>query len=672
MPWWKYLLGASIILMWTCVLYAPVRGGEFLWDDDSWLNRSPITLADDGIVRVWFTTANHDYWPLTSSAFWVQYRLWGDNPDGYRAVNIALHALAAVCLWMVFRAMKIPAAWLGALLFAIHPVCVASVAWISELKNTLSMLLAALALLAYLRFDSKRSTLAYALALAAFVLALTAKTSIVMLPAVFVIAAWWRRGRIRKSDVWPVAPFAAMAAMMAAMTVFFQHRQTMAMKLLPVIDVPQRAGIAARALWFYLAKSLMPIGLNAHYPMWNTELMAISPLVAIVVALAVSFFLWRARGGWKRAPAAVWAAFALMLLPVLGLVDMSFMQFAFVSDHLQYVALPAVAAGLAAGVWRLARWRGRIGLTVAMVIAVAGVAALSVLTWRRAGVYANSMNLWSDTVAKNPGSWLAHNELGVQFDKLGESERALAAYEKAVRLNDRHPDGHMNLANSYSQRAVVARNEGRQQDAMADLRRAQRHFARAEELGPPDAELLRDWGDMLVRAGRFEEADIVLSKALRINPDYPPAHLQLALSANQRGLTDRAVFHYRRALALRPDWEKPLVNLAALLVMVADKDAARPGEALRLARRATEVARTDRFMALAVWAEAEAQAGNFTKAQAAARQAMHWARSKGQIKQAEMARQWVDRYGQGQTYRRTSKPSENHQLQSQPADTPRP
>ena len=649
MAWWKYVLGVSVILIGTCALYVPVLGGGFLWDDDVWLNDSPFTTADDGILRVWFTRKSQDYWPLTSSAFWVQYRLWGDNPDGYRAVNVVLHALGAVCLWMVFRALKLPGAWLGALLFAIHPVCVASVGWIAELKNTLSMLLAALALLAYLRFDAKRSQLYFGLSLAAFALALAAKTSILMLPAVFLIAAWYRRRRITGSDLWPLIPFAVIAAFMAIMTIIYQHAQTTAMNRVQSVAVLERVGIAARALWFYLFKSLAPIGMSMNYRHWNTNPLAPVPLAAICAVLAGALILARRHQGWRGGVAAALAAFAAMLLPVLGFVSMSFMQFAFVSDHLQYVGLPAIMALAAAGIWRLGRWR-RGGLWAAVAIAIVTSAGLSVQTARRAHVFKNSKNLWTDTLARNPKSWLAHNGLGVEFNDAGDNEAALAEYLDAVKLNPGYADGQSNLAKSYAERGLDAHQDGRLKDAQTAYAQACVHFKRAADLGSRDVGILHEWGNTLVRAGRLNEADAVLTEALEADPNHAGVHLQLGLSAYNRGRTAKAVKHYRRAMKLRPDWEKPLINLVWILITEASEQATDPGEAVRLARRAAEVAEENRFRAHLVLAEAEAQTGDFAAAQAAAREALEVATTEDKPKEADVARRLLDVYAKGLTY----------------------
>ena len=217
-PW---LLALALMLI-TLVTYAPVWHAGFIWDDKELLVDNPLVRASDGLYRFWFTTEALDYYPLTSSLCWLEWRLWGSSATGYHVVNVFLHAANAALLWIILRRLKVPGAWLAGLIFAIHPVTVATAAWVSEQKSTLSMLFYLLAILLYLRFDEKGSWRSYGLALGAFLLALLSKTAVVMLPVVLLGCVWWQRRSVRGKDVIRSVPFFALSLILGLVTVWFQ------------------------------------------------------------------------------------------------------------------------------------------------------------------------------------------------------------------------------------------------------------------------------------------------------------------------------------------------------------------------------------------------------------------------------------------------------------------
>ena len=222
-PW----LLALVLAVVTFVAYQPAWHAGFIWDDDRLITDNRMVQARDGLYRIWFTTEAADYYPLTSSFWWLQWRLWGKNAGGYHAVNVLLHAANVVLIWMLLRRLRVPGAWLAALVFAIHPVNVATVAWISEQKNTLSMLFFALSILWYVRFDEESKGHWYGLSLAAFLLALLSKSAVVMLPVVLLGCVWWLRGRVRRQDLLRSVPFFVLSLVMGLVTIWFQYNRVL-------------------------------------------------------------------------------------------------------------------------------------------------------------------------------------------------------------------------------------------------------------------------------------------------------------------------------------------------------------------------------------------------------------------------------------------------------------
>ncbi|HSW45826.1 MAG TPA: glycosyltransferase family 39 protein, partial [Phycisphaerae bacterium] len=330
----------------------PAIHAGYIWDDDAFLYQNPIIMAPDGLYRFWFTTEASDYWPLTHTMFWLEWRIWGDNPMPYHVGNIILHAVAVLLLWRVFARLGLDeiGAYLAAMIFAVHPVTVESVAWISERKNVLSLSLYLLSILAYFRFEDRGSRRWYVLALLAAAAALLAKVSVMTLPVVLLLCAWWRRGSLTGRDILRTLPFFAMSLAMGLLEIWFVGQQASISG-----EVPRPEGFLSRIaasgwiVWFYLYKTLLPLNLSMVYPRWNVDGGNILSFVPLALLIGCFVVLWRRRTGWGRAPLAALGYFVITLGPVLGFMDMSFALYSLVADHLQYPAMPGIVA--LAGGW---------------------------------------------------------------------------------------------------------------------------------------------------------------------------------------------------------------------------------------------------------------------------------------------------------------------------------
>jgi len=416
----RAVVAGAVILALTLAAYLPAMGAGYIWDDDDFLTQNALIKAPDGLYRFWFTTEAYDYFPLTSTMLWFEWRIWGDRPAGYHVVNIILHGLAAVVLWRVLRRLGIPGAYFAAMVFALHPVCAASVAWITERKNTLPMVLYLLSALAWLRFDDGGKRRWYAFSLLLFLAAMLAKTSVVMLPAVLLLLAWWRRGRgagsmrpcgrpslrtpvpadARRGEgakgrtvVLRTVPFFVLSLVLGLVTVWFQNHRAIAGVAVRPEGIASRLAASGWIVWFYLYKLLLPVNLIMIYPRWEVDganPVHYLPLAFLLAALA---FLWRFRRSWGRSPLLALGYFVITLLPVLGFIDMSFMRYSLVADHLQYTAA-AGAIALAAGL--PAAWARRfMPRAVAIPGAVAMLAVLGAMTWAQASTYQDEETLWT-------------------------------------------------------------------------------------------------------------------------------------------------------------------------------------------------------------------------------------------------------------------------------------
>jgi protein O-mannosyl-transferase len=466
----KQILLAAVIVVVTLAFYLPAVDAGFVWDDEHFVTANPLIHASDGLRRFWFTTEAEDYFPLTSTSLWLEWRLWGRDPTGYHVINMLLHAASAVLVWRVLKRLNVPGAWLAGLIFGVHPVNAASVAWITERKNALALPFCLLSLLLYLRFESSGRARAYAASLALFLLALLSKTSVVMLPLVLLGCAWWLRGRVTRKDLLRSLPFFVLAGAMAAVELWFHSHHVLTHVAARPEGILSRAAAAGWAVCFYFYKAILPWKLAMVYPRWTVDPRAVAAWLPDLVLLAGLALAWRYRRGWGRPLLFAAGYFIVSLLPVLGFADISFMKYSLVADHWQYVAIIGVIAlAAAAGVraWERLPPTPQKQVIIGLVILVV---TLGVLTWQRCDVFRNDETLWSDTLRKDPHCYTAEVNLGNAFVVKAGSERdprmaearvrqAIPHYEAAVKLEPLEPEPHENLANVFFALGEYGRSE---------------------------------------------------------------------------------------------------------------------------------------------------------------------------------------------------------------------
>jgi protein O-mannosyl-transferase len=455
-----------VIVLITAVflVYQPAWQGGFIWDDDYFVTR-PELQSWYGLFRIWFDPgATLGYYPLLHSAFWIQYWLWGDATLGYHLVNIMLHAMSAVMVALILRRLVIPGAFLAAAIFALHPVHVESVAWISELKNTLSAIFYLGSVMVYLRFDEQRRTSLYLWALLLFVLAILSKPVTITLPGALLVIFWWQRGRLLwRKDVLPLLPFFGLGAVAAIFTIWTQHFITGTDVLQFDIPALARVLMAGKAIWFYLGKLFWPTDLIFIYPRWETSQAAAWQYMFPVVAFALLATFWILRRRW-RGPLAGLLFFVGTLFPVLGFFNVFTFVYSFVADHYQYLAslgiITLTAAGIATLLKCLRLWRRPAGYAICLLLLV----MLAALTWRQSQMYTDIEKLYSTTIDLNPTCWMAYNNRGNVYNKLGQYQYAIEDYNQAIRLKRDYAEIYSNRGNAYAkfgqyQRAIEDYNE---------------------------------------------------------------------------------------------------------------------------------------------------------------------------------------------------------------------
>ena len=525
--------GAAFIVVATFIAYLPAIRGGFIWDDDVHVTDNVLLRSAEGLGLIWTRLgATPQYYPLTHTSFWIEYGIWGDRPTGYHVTNVALHVLSSLLLWRILHLLGLRAAWLAACLFAVHPINVESVAWVTERKNVLAGAFYFGAMLAYLRASfeepgaalrSIRSAAAwsgYVLALGLFVCAVLSKTVAGTLPAALLLIIWWKTAAIPWPHVLLLLPMFGIAIVVGSITGWMERTQVGAVGPEWDFSWVERCLIAGRAVWHYAYKLVLPVNLTFIYPRWDIDAREAWQFLFPSGVLAVLVALFALRNRIGRGPLAAVLYFVGTLVPALGFVNVYPMRFSFVADHFQYLAGVGLIVLIAEGLARVARRR------VSALLVIIPL-ALGVLTWRQARMYHDARTLWEWTLARNPGAWIAHDHLGaISGDEFH--------YEKAIELNPHH------------------------------------------------VEAYTGWGNLLLRRGDVSGAVEKFRQGTRARPDKPAPYYGLGVALAAAGDVQAAIDAHERALAIDPKFIGSRVRLIELYTSLGrGDDAARHRDAAR-------------------------------------------------------------------------------------------
>src|SRR5215208_5440319 len=639
-------LFAVLLAAVTICAYRPAWHGGFLWDDDAYIINNELLTAPHGWQRIWFSLDSpSQYFPLTYSTFRIEHALWGLNTTGYHWVNLLLHVANALVLWAVLARLGVPGSWLAAAIFALHPVQVESVAWITERKNVLMGFFFLLTLVAWTAFIDKRTRrpwIFYCLALILYLLGLSAKATACTLPAALFLILWLQKKPMTVRRLMQIVPFVVLGVAMGLLAVWWErYHQGTNRGVFPFLGPIERVLVASRAVWFYLSKIFWPSNLTFIYPRWNispTHLFDYIWLTASLAACAAIYFLRRYFG---RSVEVAIAFFIATLSPVLGFIMLFTFRYTFVADHYQYLAcigpITLASAGIACLSDKFAQYRAGI-VSVALLL----IASLGMLTWRQAATYADIETLWRTTLARNPECWMAHTNLGLVLLQQGKIDDGIAHYRSALQMQPDSWDAEYNLGAALLRRGQVDE--------------AIQHCERAVVMRPTDPDAQVSLGDALLRKGRIDDAIDHYQKAMMARPDHflsryglcqallekgeldsaiqvcrsalvlwpldADCHTTLAIALEEKGEPTEAIEHYEKALEVSPSSIPTLTNLAWLLATSQDASVRNGPRAVELAAQADRVVGGTNTLVLRTLAAAYAETGEFENAIKTARSAM--------------------------------------------------
>jgi len=678
-PRGRALIFAVLLATVTILAYRPAWHGGFLWDDDDYIINNELLTAPHGWQRIWFSLDSpSQYFPLTYSTFRVEHALWGLNTTGYHWVNLLLHLGNAFLVWAVLARLGVPGSWLAAAIFALHPVQVESVAWITERKNVLMGFFFLLTLLAWIAFVGeriRRPWIFYCLALIFYVLALSAKATACTLPAALFLILWLQKKPITMRRLMQIVPFVILGIGMGLLVVWWEHyHQGTNRAVFTFLSPIERILVASRAVWFYLSKIFWPSNLTFIYPRWNispTDLVHYIWFLLGITACVVIYFLRRYFG---RSVEVAAAFFVATLSPVLGFIMLFTFRYTFVADHYQYLAcigpIALASAGIVSFSEKFTQYRVII-LSAALLV----VAGLATLTWRQAATYADIETLWRTTLARNPESWMAHTNIGLVLFQKGQIDDAIAHYRSALQIQPDWWDAEYNLGTAlsakgevdeailHSEKAVAMRptdpdaqvslanllfQKGRIDEAIA-------HYQKAITARPDDFLARYGLGHALLEKGELDSAIQACRSALLLRPLDADCHTTLAIALEEKGNPAEAIQHYNKALELAPKSTATLTNLAWLLATSQDASLRNGLKAVELAKQADRLVGGTNALVLRTLAAAYAENGEFANAIGTARSAMQLARVHGEDSLVTDLDQQIALYELGIPYRETPK-----------------
>jgi tetratricopeptide (TPR) repeat protein len=663
----------------TIFAYRPAWNGGFLWDDDVYITNNGLLTAPDGLRRIWFSLDSpSQYFPLVYTTFRIEHAVWGLDPTGYHWLNLLLHVGNALLVWLVLARLKVPGAWLAGAIFALHPVQVESVAWITERKNVLMGFFFLLTLLAWIAFAdgrTKRPWLFYGLALVLYLLALSAKTTACTLPAGLFLILWLQKKPISLRRIFQIIPFLVLGIAMGVLAMWWErYHQGTSRAVFTFLSPTERVLVASRAIWFYLSKLACPSNLTFIYPRWDiapTHLLNYAWLLAGVITCGAIYFV---RPYVGRSVEVAVGFFVATLSPVLGFIMLYTFRYTFVADHYQYLACIGPIALASAGLVNLADVFKN-SRTLIFGVAFCVVALLATLTYRQAAIYGNIETLWRTTLSRNPGCWMAHNNLGIVLFEKGQLDDAIAHYQTTLQMQPDFWDADYNLGTAllgkgrvdeaifYCDKAVrMQPNDPDAQVALANALVQKRriddaivHYEKAVAMRPDYFLARYGLGHALLEKGKLDAAIEHSRAALLIQPNNADCHTVLAIALDEKGQLAEAVIQYEKALEISPKSVSALNNLAWLLATGSNASLRNGARAIQLAREADELSGGTNALVLRTLAAAYAEAGQFGEAIENARTAMQLGRSQGDDSLGAELQQQIALYELGLPYREMAK-----------------
>ncbi len=554
--WRAWLPQALLIIGASLWIYWPALHGGLIWDDQWYVLMNPSLHILSGLWKIWYQPGNWvEYYPLHETVLWLQWHLWGDDTLGYHLTNLFLHIANALLVWRLFARLGLGQAWLGGLIFAVHPVQVESVAYIVELKNTLSLLFFLLAMIAWIDYEENQTKNDYQNALGLYFLGMLCKISAAPFAALILLYAWWKRGRIGWHDVKGCLPFLLLALLLTSVSIWagraYESSNHDLIGGVPLGGILSHIDAAGLNLAVYFARCFLPVDVLYIYPQWSLHPHNPLQYLPWLVFFAVICVLGRKRKSWGRHVLLGLGFFLLFIFPFLGFNAVSYMDFIWVMDHLLYIPIIGLIGLFVAGLGdletKLPSWRLLfIGITII------GIMTMAWISHSFAKLFINEETFWRHVLSRNPTVWLARDNLGCNLMEQERYEEATVQERDAISLRPQTWDSYYNLGFALEKLGRTAEGEAAYKSALT--------------LNPENPKIYLNLGELNRRLGNIAQAEALFTKASKIAPDDVSISADLAGIFEQSGRVPQAIALYEQAVKLNPDIAQLQYNLGAALL----------------------------------------------------------------------------------------------------------
>jgi len=592
------LIQISLLIILCLGVYASSCKNGFIWDDDDYVYNNSYIQNAEGLKYIWLSRKTPQYYPIIFTMFWLEHKLWGLNPFGYHVVNLIFHIINALLLFLILQKLCPGFAFPVALLFAIHPIQVETVAWITERKNIMALFFFQLALLAYLRFDRVGNIKSYLIVIGFFICALLSKSISVCFVFIPVLYKWFKDNKVNFREIKISLPLIFIGFLAAINTIYMEFYHVGARGVDWSLSLLGRFILSGRIALFYIYKVCFPFKFMFFYPRWSVDVTIWWQWIFSISVISFLIFLFYYRRHIGRAAIVLFSFYIISIFPALGFFNVYPMIYSFVADHFSYLSMPWLLLLICSSTYFifdklsnrflfLKSYLGKISGWLIFSIIIISMCVKSQALTRN---YNNIFIFWKDSIAKNPQSWMAYNNLGLAYARAGKDQEAIANYKKSIEINPKYVQAYNNLGLAFGRRgehkqaidyyrkaleinpdsAETYNSLGLIYDSLGEFNKARGYYEKSIEIKPNYIYAYNNLGLLYDSLGQQSKAVVVLIKAIKINSNYAEIYNTLGIVNYHQEKYKEAVSNYQRAIEIDFNFADAYYNLGVVYVSLGE------------------------------------------------------------------------------------------------------